>query len=1003
MEKIPAMDQEALLRALQEKAAAYAPQWRMDTEDPDVGTALAFAFTRMQEGVIHRYGRLAQKHQSEFFSCLGIGMKPAAPAAGYVAFGLVNQQVKGVELPAGTALTAQAADGEGQAVPVQTKDDLFVGPVKIQAIYESYDGLDYIGSLYQEGEGKKPFTLFGFEGENLQSHEFYIGHESVFSLKTRGEVLLRFFEGGGEPVEKRWLERLSDAGMAEFSYYSGDGYHPFESCMVQGDALVLKKGAGTPPWEKSELEGRDMYWLRCRVKDGRGLAGFCFREAGILSRAWGLLPESVNAGGMDCMLKEYFPFGEQFSLYNEVYFVSDEVFEKAGAQISLSFYLEFARIPLNAPDQEIDWKLIMKKSSFQTEQEYDITIGEVIWEYFNGKGWVRLFEGREYAQIFGTGEGLLRRQKRLSFTCPADLRPALVNGRECRCIRARILKVNNAFKLQGQYISPVLTATRLEYGYEGRGPAPGAFVISGSGERQLLEASSCLGQMYAFHPVRLAGDKCPALYIGTDQPWRQGPCRILWIMERGRQDAMPPLKWEYEAEGRWREMNPADETGCFSRTGLAAFSGIGDGVRTRRFGRELYWLRLTDTQGHYAKGREDGEKPPKSLPRVLDFYENAVRAWTVSSGFEEYLTMERWEENASFRLQNRGIHSLELWEQENASMSAKERERLKEQGALREVTDGSGQVLETWVRWEERESLSASGPRDRHYLLDANEGIVTFGDGSRGRVPAPGVLNGLHVQYSLGGGEAGNLEKGQVTGLDLDAGFISQAVNPAPFYGGYDRETAKDAIRRGAWELKHRFRAVTPGDYEKLAMDISRSIERAACFGGVGPGGEPKPGHITLAVLQKQFKDRAAFFPELKRELLSGFKGRTPAGLLESGRFHIVEPVMVEICVRLDLWVDDFSEIFKCRRLAAEALERFLDPVCGGFGGKGWPIGTLPARSQIDAVLKNSGASQDMRNLMITGIIRENGSVTETSLEDMGRCPFALPLAGGHKIMVHVR
>ncbi len=1002
MENVPAMDRRSdveLNNEIKEKAAGYTPQWRFNPEDPDVGTALASVFVHMQEGTIRQYNRMGEKHRSEFFNALGASMKPASPASGYVVFKLVNEQVDGVELPAGTGLTSSAQGDDGGAVPVETMEDLYVSPVRIKAIYESCDSLDYIEKLYEDSdENKGPFTLFGFRGENLQNHEFYIGHPTVFSVKTRGRIELWFSSGRNEPVGQTVLEALADPQEAEFSYSTEEGFIPFAVCWREGDTLILEKRTEQRAWEKISMEDQEMYWIRCRIRDGRHFQDFCFREAAVSSSASHLPAEGINANGTDSSLDEYFPFGEQFSIYNEVYFHSDEVFQKAGAMIQMSFLRDFVPVPLNISDsaQEMDWKLIMRKSQIRVEKEYDITIAEVIWEYFNGNGWVRLFPGKEYSQVFGTDEGTWRQRQTLCFLCPADMEPILAGGREGRCIRARILKINNAFKTQGRYISPLLSETRLEYRYPDHGPRPAAFITTYDLSRQLWAPSECLGQMYGFYPIRLAQDGRPAVYIGTDLPWKKGPLRLLWIMDRLGQKNRPPIRWEYEAADQWRDLNPADETEYFEQTGTVTFSGPDDWVKRKHFGREMYWLRLTDLEGGYLPER--GYNPPI----VEAFYENAVEAWTVRSGFTEYLTMERYQEHASFRLQNGKIYSLSLWELNRQVLPPAERETLKAAGLLRENRDGSGQVTETWIKWEERESLFASGRESRHYILDANEGILTFGDGARGKIPAPGILNGILVEYSIGAGEDGNLSEGQVNGLELDAGFINNVSNPRPFFGGYDRETAQEAMRRSAWELKHQFRAVTREDYEKLAMEGARHIQQVKCFGGLDETGKPRGGHVTLAVLPKDYRNQIAFFPEIRGRIEKFLKGKVPAGLIEQGRLHIVEPVMVEIRVSADVWVRDFDRIFRCRKEAEEALRRFLNPVDGNFDRRGWKIGTLPNRNQIDTVLRDMEDILDIRNLIIIGLVKGSAGTVEVSRADVKDCPYVLPQSGEHRIAIHV-
>lgn len=1005
MKRIPVMDhrtEEELIAELRRKAAAYVPQWRYEPDQPDVGAALAAVYARMQYDTLKSYNQLFLKYQTEFFNALHISMKPAVPASGFVTFQLVNSTVDGVELPAGTVLTTSAVREDGEAVPLETRDDVYVSPVTLGAVYESYDGLDYIGRLYEDTqETREPFSLFRFEEENLQEHEFYIGHSFVCGLRTHGTLKLQLSVKEGELVEEQLLSLLADPESCDITYSNENGWWPFAACRVQDGALYLEKHEGQPVWEMTELDEIRMYWLRIRVKDGRQLTGLGFREMELASFSAYLKPESIYANGVDCSLEEYFPFGEQFSVYNEVYFASDEVFTKAGALVQLSFWLEFMKIPLNGLDREknIDWKLIMQKNRISVEREYDISIAEVIWEYFNGNGWVRLFSGKEYGELFGVDGGTFRQKKLMCFTCPRDMKPVTVNGLESRYIRARVLKVNNAFKIQGQYISPVLTETRLEYEYPDRGCVPEWFCTVNNCSREMLRAGACLKQMYPFRPVIQTKDARPTLYIGTELPWEKGPLRLLFLIRRAGGGQLPTLVWQYESGGKWKELNPADETEYFSRSGLVTFAEPEKMQKTRRFGRELYWLRLVDLEGGYEI-REQGRTQSLEYPVIEAIHENAVQAWTVRDGFEEYLTLERYQDHASFQLVNSGIYRLTMWERVQRLIPEPEKKRLYEQDAIREKFDGSGQLLETWVRWEEVDGFYASGREDRHYMLDANQGILSFGSGGHGKVPAPGILNGIHVEYSVGSGSEGNVPVGAVTGLDMETGFISQVTNPNAFFGGCGRETAAEAMERAAGEIQHGFRAVTSGDYEKLAREAAGNIQMAECFGGRNPEGKLQQGQVTLVLLPKQFETSLPFFPKLREQVMDYMKDKLPAGLYEQGRFHIQQPTMVQIQVRAEFTVTDFNQIFSCRKEILKRLETFLHPVTGNFDGGGFRIGRLPSRNQIDTILKSMDQIVDMRDLIITGAVFRDGEWSEISMEEAEAYPYALPVSGRHRIMI---
>ncbi|MEG1107971.1 MAG: hypothetical protein RSE97_03755, partial [Oscillospiraceae bacterium] len=77
-------DAKQLRERISELAAAYTPEWRFDTENPDVGTTLALIFTNQMADNIRRMNRLPQKYHTEFENILGVSLLPAYPASGIV-------------------------------------------------------------------------------------------------------------------------------------------------------------------------------------------------------------------------------------------------------------------------------------------------------------------------------------------------------------------------------------------------------------------------------------------------------------------------------------------------------------------------------------------------------------------------------------------------------------------------------------------------------------------------------------------------------------------------------------------------------------------------------------------------------------------------------------------------------------------------------------------------------------------------------------------------------
>lgn len=994
MEKLPVMNSEtvnSILDDISEKAQSYTPEWRFDMEHPDVGTALAMVFADMHHRTLHQYNQTIYKYRNEFFNCLHAGLKPSVPASGYVTFGLVNQGAPGAELLAGTALVTEQTGKDGERIPVETLEDVYVSPVVINKIYESYDGLDYIGMLYDQEKEKKPFSLFGFRGENLQAHEFYLGHPWVFALEGDGTIELIF-------LGRNRVDVSLDLEQVRFSYSSEDGFVDFEGQSLQGGGICLKKGKNQPPVHMQEREGINCCWIRCLVLRYEALKTFSFHETYLKSSRRSIMPDSVYAGGIDSTSQLCFPFGEQFTIFNEVYLSSKEALSKPGALIHLSFDLSFVKVPLDYGDMQTmtDWKLVMKRNAVQVDKEYDITIEQVIWEYFNGNGWIRLFPMREYEECFGVQNGTQQNRKVITFFCPADLTPALVGGIESNYIRIRILKVNHAYKTKGQYISPLMEHISFQYQYMGDGVYPEWLQCVNNGETQMFAAKECLNRVESFFPIKQTGDVVPTIYIGTEQPFLEGPLRLLWVFENCRGEKKPTLVWEYYAGGRFMEMNLADETEHFKKTGLVTFTGNEAGEKKKLFGEVLYWIRIRDQAGAY--GSESRER----CPLVSGVYENGVGVHTVRSDYEEYFTMNQYMESYQCQLLYKNIFACQVWTKEQDVFSLKEKEVLKEEHRLRQVYEADGSLRETWVLWQQKESLAESAPGNFSYILDSIEGRILFGDNRHGRIPKPGIPDGIHVIYSVGGGWETNLAAGSVAKLDRAIGFVNQVQNPLPLSGGYDTECVEEAVIRCAGEIKHCFRAITTRDFEYLAREASGNIEKAVCFSGYLASGEKEYGHVSLVLLQKDYRSGENSFLELSETVYEYLKSWVSPGLITEDKLHVIRPLFVTIQIGVEVFVSDFSQLFRCKKTLMEGLERFIDPVLGNFNGKGFRVGTLPRYHQLQTVIKDIEGIKYLKNLNISCFLEQENHVHEMTLEAALNYPFVLPRNGIHKVMMRI-
>lgn len=986
---------EELLAQISKKAGAYVPEWRLDWENPDIGSALARVFAAMQEKTGEKYQKLPLKFRRDFFNCLNTSMNASSPAKGYVVFSMANDEVPGTDLPAGTALRTEVTDEQGERIPVETVEDVYVFPDTLDAIYTCSDEEDYIGDCGGE-EGKRAFVLFGREGRNQQEHVFYIGHPVLFALKRYGRIRLTFYQKPGQRIAEELLAALADKRVAEFFYRSGGRECTFTRVYAREGRLELEKTSDMPAWEEEEFSGVTSFWLGCRVYQRKKLDGFSFEALFLSADCPEIKPESVYADGSEAPEGEYFPFGGQPSVYDEVYFASDEVLSKKGAWVELSFWQEFVQVSADAPGEEspVKWRLVMPKEDVRKEKEYEISIEEVNWEYFNGLGWTSLFSDHAYSDFFKDTRGRFRQHKSLGFICPEDIAPVLVNAKESYYIRARIRKMNHAFKVNAHYLTPVLSGTAMRYSYPPEAVSPLWFYGKNNGEETLFSANACMGAMKPFGPVFGTGDRTDTLYLGFRRKPQHGPWRMLFVTGGDVQKKLPPLTWEYYRAGLWKNLHPADETENFARSGAVTFPGIPDAEALPRFGRKLYWIRVRDKEGAYGR---------KGFfhPEIAGIWVNTARVRTVKSGLEERFTMERYQKNARFSLMEGNIHRLEVWILENA-VRRTEREELSREGRLEEVRDGDGMLRETWVRWLETDQFLYHLPTDRCYLLDANDGVITFGGGLHGAIPAPGVTGGIRVRYSTGGGKACNLPSGAVNGLERSAGFISQVTNPLPLFGGYDRETANEAEKRAGRALCHRFQAVTAEDYLALAREATRNIEKAACFSGMDAEGKKMPGTVTLVILKKDYRTGSRFFDEIRQEIQEKLKDSLPVEAVFGQNFFIREPLMARLEVMLTAQVKSFSEMFAVRRGIEKSLDDFLDPVYGNFDGQGWEIGTFPDQTQIETRIKGVPGLMLLKRCMVFACLENGPGKPRVDLGKLKEFPFVLPVGGSYEIHVSV-
>lgn len=281
-----------------------------------------------------------------------------------------------------------------------------------------------------------------------------------------------------------------------------------------------------------------------------------------------------------------------------------------------------------------------------------------------------------------------------------------------------------------------------------------------------------------------------------------------------------------------------------------------------------------------------------------------------------------------------------------------------------------------YVPWARTEDLALVGRDAANYVLDPEAGVIRFGDGLRGRIPD----NGRRVRVALariGGGRNGNLPAATITTLAAPpAGRKLKLHQPLPTDGGEDAESLEAAERRIPAVFRHKERAVTAEDYQRLAADTPGvRLGRVEVMPNFRPFQRQHgvPGVVSVMV----FPHKAEFSvpnPQPDRPTLEAVHAYLDVRRPLTTELYVIGceyiPIGVSIGVSLlDTLVsgsplvgqggltgslDNGQPLTTERILVAirEALRRYLFPLApGGYDGSGWRLGRSVKDRELEVVV----------------------------------------------------
>lgn len=237
----------------------------------------------------------------------------------------------------------------------------------------------------------------------------------------------------------------------------------------------------------------------------------------------------------------------------------------------------------------------------------------------------------------------------------------------------------------------------------------------------------------------------------------------------------------------------------------------------------------------------------------------------------------------------------------------------------------------------------AASPVMDVFRLDAEAGVLTFGDGAHGRRPPAGAS--LRADYDTTSGALGNVGVGAINnGPALPAGM--RVVNPVRTWGGAAAESVAEGEKQITRYLQHRDRLVTASDFETIArrtpgVDIGRIDVLPAFHADLGSS-EPgdAPGAVTLLLIPR-YDPRQPDAPLPDNLFLDAVCAWLDPRRLVTTELVLRGPDYVPIYVSLGIEIVPGHSVPTVREAVKAAILRFLaplPPLDGVEGDNGWPL-----------------------------------------------------------------
>lgn len=276
-------------------------------------------------------------------------------------------------------------------------------------------------------------------------------------------------------------------------------------------------------------------------------------------------------------------------------------------------------------------------------------------------------------------------------------------------------------------------------------------------------------------------------------------------------------------------------------------------------------------------------------------------------------------------------------------------------------------------------------PRVNVFALDAESGVVRFGDGVRGRRPP--FNSTIRASYAYCVGRAGNVGAGQIDKAPALPNEF-KVENPVRTWGGTDTEGISDGEKGISQFLQHRDRLVSKADFETIVrrtpgIELGRLDVLPTYHPDVSAPGHYAPGVVTMLVLP-QFDLDTPDAPQPDHLFCSAIANYLEPRRLVTTEIILRGPTYRPVFVALGIEVIEgatgsaFAEV---REAVQRAIRAHLSPYTWKLGKPVLALELAAVASRVEGVLL-------VRAIRLAGDV--GGERNEISMSDL-----ELPLLAG--------